>query len=237
MKSNHAPKNTDIFKGNQTKTIETHAHTKGGSPCAKVSAYDMLKAYANEGYDAVVITNHFNESTVACYDLTPKAAVDRYVDLYKEAQEAGEQLGIEVWFGIETCISGGPEDFLIFGAESDILYQNPRLYDMTQEELFLECEQYGCLLYQAHPSRSYCRHMNPDLLHGVESYNGNLRHEENNGISLLWAKKYRLLQSSGSDFHQPEDLARGGIMVPPNINSVKELAAYMRENHVTLITN
>ena len=228
--------NTDIFKGRQTKAVETHAHTKGGSPCAQVPVYDTVKTYADAGYGALIITNHFNLDTVPKPGLSPKEAVDRYVDLYKQAEEYGQQLGIEVWFGIETCISGGPEDFLLFGADPEILYENPLMYEMTQEELFRECEQFGCLMYQAHPSRSYCHPRDPELLHGAEVYNGNPHHEENNEIALLWAKKYRLLQSSGSDFHRPGDAARGGILVPDSIHDVKALADYMRKNEVTLIT-
>lgn len=237
MKKMAKPTSTDVFKGRQTKAVETHAHTKGGSPCAKVSVRDTVKAYAAAGYGALMITNHFNQDTVPKPGLSPKACVEQYVDLYKEAEECGHQLGIDVWFGIETCISQGPEDFLLFGAGPDILYDNPFLYRMTQKELFTECEQYGCLLYQAHPNRSYCRPRDPELMHGAEVYNGNVRHKECNEITLLWAKKYRLLQSSGSDFHQPEDIARGGIMVPDSIQDVKALASYMRENEVTLITN
>ncbi len=231
------PHTTDIFKGCQTKAVETHAHTKGGSPCAKVPAYDVVKAYAKAGYGALIITNHFNDDTVPKPVLSPRQAVDHYVDLYRQAEEYGRELGIEVWFGIETCISGGPEDFLLFGAQPDILYENPFMYRMTQEELFRECEQYGCLMYQAHPNRSYCRPRDPELLHGAEVYNGNLHHDERNEISLLWARKYRLLQSSGSDFHRPDDCARGGILVPDSIHDVKALADYMRENEVTLITS
>lgn len=228
-------KTTDILKECKTKLVETHAHILGSSSCAKVSAYDTVKGYAEAGYGVLMITNHFNADTVPVPGLSDKACVDAYVAHYKEAVEWGDQFGIQVWFGIETCISGGPEDFLIFGAKPDILYENPQMYAMTQKELFKECEQYGCLLYQAHPSRSYCRHRDFEFLHGAEVYNGNARHESNNDISMQWAKEHDLLQSSGSDFHQMEDLARGGIIVPEYIQDEKELAAYLKENKVTLI--
>lgn len=231
------PTNSDICRGCQTKAVETHAHTLGGSPCALVPIYDTVKAYADAGYGALIVTNHFNDDTVPKPGLSPRACVDCYVDLYRQAEEYGQQLGIQVWFGIESRIVGGPEDFLIFGAEPDLLYANPLLYKLTQEELFHECEQYGCLLYQAHPSRSYCQPRDPELLHGVEVYNGNPRHQNHNEITRLWAKKHHLLRSSGSDFHQMEDLARGGIMVPESIQDIKALASYLRENEVTLITN
>lgn len=227
---------SDLCKGLQTKAVETHAHIQGGSPCAKVSAEETVKSYAEAGYGALIITNHFNANTVPKPGLSPRQAVDYYVSLYEEAAEWGAKYSLDVWFGIETCISGGPEDFLIFGAGPELLYANPTMYDLTQQELFAECEQYGCLLYQAHPSRSNCQPRDPRYLHGAEVYNGNRHHQENNEASLLWAKKYCLLQSSGSDFHRPEDCARGGILVPSSIHTGKELAAYLAANEVTLIT-
>ena len=237
MNNTKLTNSNDVFKGLQSKAVETHAHTLGGSPCAKVPAREAVKAYADAGYGALMITNHFNADTVPKPGLSPRDCAKRYVDLYREAEEYGQQFCIQVWFGIETCLLGGPEDFLLFGVEPDFALENPLLYEMTQEELFRECEQYGCLLYQAHPSRSYCQPRDPRFLHGAEVYNGNIRHQENNEITLLWAKKYRLLFSSGSDYHQTEDLARGGILVPESIRDIKALAAYMRENEVTLITN
>ncbi|MFP3154217.1 PHP domain-containing protein [Lachnospiraceae bacterium ZAX-1] len=209
------------------KKVETHAHTKGASPCAKVPVYETVKIYANAGYGALIITNHFNWDTVE--------SVPKYIDYFKRAKEAGDKLGIEVWFGIETCIAGGPDDFLLYGVDSDILYENPQMYKMTQKELFRECEQYHCLMYQAHPCRSYCQPRDPFLIHGVEVYNANIAHEEHNDEALAWALKYNLLQSSGSDFHRPIDAAKGGILVPESIHSVHALANYMRVHEVTLI--
>lgn len=235
MKNTSKPDNKDIMKGLKTKAVETHAHTLGGSPCAKVPIFDTVQFYARAGYGALMITNHFNDDTVPRPGLSPRACAEAYVDLYKEAAEYGEALGIEIWFGIETRIAGGPEDFLIFGAAEDFVYENPLLYRMTQDELYRECLQYGCLLYQAHPNRSYCKPRDPHLLHGAEVYNGNPRQQNHNDLTVLWAEKYHLLRSSGSDFHQPEDAARGGILVPSYIHNSKELAAYMRENEVTLI--
>ena len=55
---------SDLCKGLQTKAVETHAHIRGGSPCAKVSAEETVKSYAEAGYGALIITNHFNANTV-----------------------------------------------------------------------------------------------------------------------------------------------------------------------------
>lgn len=40
--------------------IEMHVHTSEGSPCARVEAKNIVKAYSEAGYDAVIITNHYD---------------------------------------------------------------------------------------------------------------------------------------------------------------------------------
>lgn len=40
--------------------IEMHVHTSEGSPCAETDAESIVRAYSEAGYDAVVITNHFD---------------------------------------------------------------------------------------------------------------------------------------------------------------------------------
>ena len=40
--------------------IEMHVHTSEGSSCAKAEAQEIVKAYGEAGYDAIVITNHFD---------------------------------------------------------------------------------------------------------------------------------------------------------------------------------
>lgn len=226
----------DLFSDCQKKKVEMHAHTKEGSGCGRVSAYDTVRLHAEAGYGAIVITNHFNIDTVPNPGFSAREAVQHYVDIYRRAQEYGAQFDIDVWFGIETNLIGGKEDFLIYGSEPDILYENPLMYNMSQKELYKECNQFGCLLYQAHPFRKNCSPKNPQFLHGAEVYNGNPYSENNNDKALLWALENGLLQSSGSDFHRVEGLGRGGIMIPEQIKDIRALADYMREHEVLLIT-
>lgn len=224
----------DKLNGRQTKRIETHVHSSEGSPCGKVPVKEVVNMHARIGCDVMILTNHFNRDTVPKPGLSAKEAVDHYVDIYKRARDYGLEAGIDVWFGIETNILGGREDFLLYGADPDILYANPYMYNMTQEELFKECEQFGCLLFQAHPCRTGCKPRDPQFLHGAEGYNGHPRAVQNNDQAQLWIRENGLLQSSGSDFHRPEDIGRGGIFVPEYITDIKALAEYMRKNELTL---
>jgi len=55
------------------------------------------------------------------------------------------------------------------------------------------------------------------LIDGVEIYNGNPRHNSSNHLALEYARKNGLKMLSGSDFHQVQDAARGGIIVDERI--------------------
>ena len=40
--------------------IEGHLHVKGNSWCGKTAPNDVIKIYKEKGYDALIVTNHFN---------------------------------------------------------------------------------------------------------------------------------------------------------------------------------
>ena len=40
--------------------IELHIHTEGFSYCGKLSVAEIVELYSKAGYDAIVLTNHFN---------------------------------------------------------------------------------------------------------------------------------------------------------------------------------
>ena len=199
--------------------IELHAHTKEVSPCAHVGAADVVRAYKQAGYDAIVITDHFNWYVLdaANTDDTVKR-VDHYLTGYRLAGQEGEKCGIKVILGVEVALRNcGPEDYLIYGATEKMLYDNPFLYDLSLKDLRKVCNKYNALLFQAHPFREYLKPADPALLDGVEVNNGNPRHNSHNDLAVEWAKKYNLIAGSGSDFHQSQDIARGGIIT--NVNA------------------
>ena len=45
--------------------IETHAHTKPMSPCATLKPEEVIKKYAEIGFSAITITNHFSKGVFA----------------------------------------------------------------------------------------------------------------------------------------------------------------------------
>ena len=93
----------------------------------------------------------------------------------------------------------------------------------------------GALLFQAHPCRPGLSPRDPKFLDGIEVYNGNPRHESNNPRARAWAEEHHLLFSSGSDYHETEDIARGGMIFPGEIHNSKELAAALAKGVGELI--
>jgi len=225
--------------------IEMHAHTAEVSPCARVNAKDVVTACKAYGYDAVVITDHFNNYILDSFSGNNKQKVKRYLQGYEIAKEAGDKVGLTVLFGVEVCIPGGREDFLLYGITPDFLYHFPKLYLLSQEQLFNEAHAVNALVYQAHPCRDYCHPLNPFLMDGAEVLNGNYLHggtapgnENNNDKALKWAMKYpHLLHVSGSDIHNLEDVGSGGIITPDSVtlNTTQDLADILKSKQFNLI--
>ena len=119
-------------------------------------------------------------------------------------------------------------DYLVFGVTEEFLRSHPEIINMTAGEFSALSRQEGLLFYQAHPFRNGMTVTDPKLLDGIESYNGHLNHDSRNDIAMIWAEKHHLLQSSGSDYHDPGREARGGILVPERIRTQEELLKVLR---------
>ena len=84
--------------------IELHAHTRPHSPCGDIPPAELIRIYAEHGYDAVAITNHFTWNLD--YGLgSEEETIGFYLSGYNEAYEAGERLGVKVIFGAELRFS------------------------------------------------------------------------------------------------------------------------------------
>ncbi len=219
---------------------EMHAHTSDTSPCARVSAADMVRAMAQARYDIVVVTDHFNNYVLEAFPGTAEERVERYLAGYRNACRAAKAEGIRVLLGAEVCLHHmGPEDYLLYGITEQFLYDHPQMYEYTQEQLYRECVKADVLLVQAHPCRSYCTPSDPRFLHGVEVINTNCRHDNGNEKALAWWKEQRgagycLIPTSGSDYHQTEDIGGGGIRLTRPVYDAAGLADVLRSGEYEL---
>lgn len=215
--------------------LEMHAHTAEGSPCARMPAREVVKAYRDTDYNGIVITNHFDNDLLKTFGSTDYQRIERYLLGYDIAYEAGAEYNLTVILGIEIRLEPSAEDFLIYGVDRAFLHAHPDLCFLTQQELYDLCHQNGALLYQAHPFRPPCRPQNPAYLDGVE-WNQRPNGENHNEQLEAWLYDYpNLKQISGSDFHAMEHLGFGGIVLEQQVKTSKELAEYLRTNTPTLM--
>ena len=92
----------------------------------------------------------------------------------------------------------------------------------------------GMLVVQAHPFRNGMVVVNPEHLDGMETFNGTPTYDGRNLIADAWAKRYNLLRTSGSDFHNPDQYGTGGILTNAAIRTGEELVAVLKSGNYTL---
>ncbi len=219
---------------------EMHFHTKNTSNCANVKAEVAVEEYIKAGYNGIVVTDHLSPSTYMKYgrELLPwKKKVDFFLRGYKAAKETANGR-IPVLLGMELRFrtSEGDNDYLVYGITEEFLYNTPELLNMNIRTFYKEAQENGFLVFQAHPFRVGMKVTNPKFLDGIEIFNGNPRHNSSNDIAEMWAKKYDLLVTSGSDYHEIEDLGTGGILFDHEIKDNIALVEVLKSRNYELKT-
>ena len=188
---------------------ETHCHTSPVSKCGKATVADSVQFYKQYGYDGIFITNHFLDGNI-----NPKARelpyceqIDYYFSDYEEGVRIGNDIGLKVFPGVELSYKG--TDFLIYGLDKNWYKAHPEILDMGKtEELALMAEE-GAFIIQAHPYREahYIDHIRlfPRSVHGAEVINSNQAWISNE-MAGIYADKYDLLKTAGSDNHWGQDI-------------------------------
>ncbi len=206
---------------------EMHFHTKNTSNCANVSAKIAVEEYIKAGYDGIVVTDHLSTSTYMKYGrelLSWKKKVDFFLRGYKEAlKTANGRINVLLGMELRFKTSEGDNDYLVYGITEEFLHEHPELLNLNIKKFYKLAQENGFLVFQAHPFRVGMKVTNPNFLDGVEIFNGNPRHNSSNDIAEMWAKKYDLLVTSGSDYHEIEDLGSGGIWFDKEIKDNKQL--------------
>lgn len=197
---------------------ETHLHTDETSPCGRVKAADAVRIYHAAGYTGIIVTDHYYSGF---FEIHPLISWDKkislYLDGYQKAFAEGQRLGLDVHLGMEIRFDENGNDYLVYGFDTEFLRRHKNLYRLSLKEFRELTANKGIVVVQAHPFRVNMTPAPPALLDGVEIYNGNPRHDSSNHLSEQYARENGLKMLSGSDFHQPQDAARGGVVVSSRI--------------------
>ena len=212
---------------------DIHVHTSEVSSCGRIPAKELVGMYKNAGYHGVVITDHYYEGFFENLQNTSWAEkTDQFLEGYNNALCEGRKLDFQVICGMEIGFTENPNEYLVYGIDENFLKENKELYKLGLKGFKKLIEGSGIIIVQTHPFRSGMIPASPRLIDGIEVYNGNPRHNSRNHLALEHAEKNGLIKLSGSDFHQRDDLARGGIIVSEVVNSPSQLVDIIRNSRI-----
>lgn len=219
--------------------IELHMHTKYTSPCGHMDEKELVTGYLNAGYQAVVVTDHYNRDAFRHLGMNTKEEGDflaGFLTGYCHVKAEGERRGLKVYRGAEVRFDGSMNDYLVFGYSDALLADPERVFTMGLEKFVKLVREDGALLVQAHPFREYCTVADHRFLDGVETRNMHPYHRSHNELAQEYADRWpALIRTSGSDCHEPSHLGRGGILTKALPEDERALAALLRSGDYELI--
>ena len=215
---------------------ELHTHTKYGSrQCGRTQPKDIARMYKEKGYSGIVVTDHYSPLTFDLFHgyFNPKKFIECYIGAYLDMKKYEDE-HFSVMFGMEIRHYATANDYLIYGVDENWLRQQGNLLLLWEKQMSELMHSQGYLVYQAHPFRSGITRCNPDYIDGVEIYNGKTP-KKSNEKAEQWARENNKLMVSGSDFHVPSQLARGGIITEKPIKNNADLLATLKSMDFEMI--
>ncbi len=213
---------------------ELHAHSATVSPCASVTARELVRRYLENGYTSLVLTEHYCDYVIDPAGETWNEKIEHYLSGYRALKHEAEG-HLHVLLGCELRFLGSQNDYLVFGMDEQFLLAHPNLHRMTPEAFSSFARENGLLFIQAHPFRRGMDRIDPTLLDGMEVFNGHADHNSHNLDALATAARYGLIYTSGSDYHSASATPTGGIRTDAPITSIPQLLDVLRSGCYTLI--
>jgi predicted metal-dependent phosphoesterase TrpH len=218
---------------------ELHAHTSQCDKVARLGGAELVRAYADKGYDGIVITDHYFSIFFDWFkdeinEKNHKETVERWLRGYYDAKNEGDRIGFTVLSGAEVRIDGTINDYLIYGLEAKDFFNLPFLNRMKSIDCVLDVLPPHALAVQAHPFRDKMTVCDPSKLFGIEVYNAGTS-DFRNSMAQLWAEHYQKAMTSGSDCHKESAVGLGGILTNERIRSSKDLIRVLTSQNYQLI--
>lgn len=207
---------------------ELHRHTTETSPCAQSPGATVPGDAKEQGFDGVCITDHFWYGYFDKLTGSWPEKIDNFMTGYDRACEAGAKIGVDVIFGAEMQFIDDGSHHIVFGPDRYFLKTAGDLTKISVEAFSIIARSQGFFLYQTHPfragsNRSVYHPEDPTVLDGAEVFNARTG-EEDNKVTLEWAKKYGLKPVSGSDAHKPGENMPSGMIFPRRIKDGADMA-------------
>ena len=213
--------------------IETHMHTSESSTCGSVSAADGVRYHKNAGFDGVIITDHFNRKTLDMMGNNTNEQIQVWLKGYKAAKSEGDKKGIDVYLGAEFAFTGDRKEYILFGITEEHLPSLALMFDSGIEALYEYSRSSGILIIQAHPFRTGNGPAPAGFIDGAETYNGNLRHKNDNPLAKKFCETHGLLMTAGGDYHEIEDLSYA-MRAGRRLGSIGEFAQALKNGELEM---
>jgi len=212
---------------------ELHCHTKEVSKCSAFSAKDLALHYKDNGYDGIVITDHYSLHTFCDEGLfSPQNHAEKFLRGYNKAKEMSDE-NFSVLCAMELRFFYNFNDYLVYGIDEEFLKRNGNLLVKGLRKFYNLCEENNLLVVQAHPFRKGLFRANPRFLHGVEINNGK---DKTNHLSVNWAEENDIkIRTGGSDCHRESNSCTSGILTDIKISTNEDLLRVLRNNEFEII--
>ncbi|MDR1117455.1 MAG: PHP domain-containing protein [Oscillospiraceae bacterium] len=217
---------------------ETHLHTSEGSACSMSTGAELAEAHKAAGYAGMIVTNHFFYGNTAVDRSLPwEEWVRRFCTGYKNAKAVGDKIGLQVFFGWESCYSG--TEFLIYGLDENWLLSHPEIKDCSIEEQYSLVKSGGGLVVHAHPFRTafYIKEARlfPEYVDAVEGCNAthnsplstSHKNPDFDAQAREYAARHGLPVTAGSDTHYT-NLFMGGMVFERRLTGISDFISAVR---------
>lgn len=177
---------------------ELHTHTNPVSGCSEIEAKQLANIYKENGYDSIVLTNHFAIDTQG---ETIEEKIKWYLDDYYKCSEQGALIGLNVILGAEIRFTENYNDYLVFGICPDDLFKAYKLLPYGIDNFYREFKTQKNIIIQAHPFRGGMQTVKTESLDGIEVFNMHPNHNSRIGLAAKYACENGMIATCGSDFH------------------------------------
>ncbi len=224
---------------------ETHLHTNQASACGHNTGAEMARACKKAGYTGIIVTDHFFYGNT-CVDrsLPWSDWVEGFCKGYEDAKKEGDKIGLQVFFGWESCYKG--TEFLINGLSKEWLLSHPEVKDCTIAEQLELVHAAGGMVVHCHPYREepYIpeTRLFPDLIDAVETVNAthsciiSKSHNvpEWDDKAKAYAAEHDKPETAGSDIHSV-NLIYGGMAFTRKLTDSKDYCKAIMEREPAVL--
>lgn len=216
---------------------DLHIHTKEISPCGRLSIEEIIDKYIEEGYSGLVLTDHLRKGYFRkCKREDWKEKINEFFYSYDRGIEYCKDKDFYIGLGMEISFNNNTNDFLVFGFKKEDYLENEWMIEMGLKDFYNKFKD-KAIIIQAHPHRKKGSKLEDiNYLHGIEIYNQNPRHNNNNDLTkAVHEENPKLIATGGSDVHNEEDLCRTGIYTNEKITSDEQLLNILRNKEFEII--